>query len=568
MRRVFVFTFLCTLFLLPWESFAQTKVSPWAVDCPSCEEAHAVYRQPQKPAPACNKFTFDATSSYDPNNKKLTYLWNFGDGATSTEPVVTHIYEKGGDYNVTLSVTDNSGLTCDTSTTSQTVKVNTAPQCLFTSPDVACVESDMTFDASGTTDDSRGELSCKWDFGDGTTADAQVTSKKYEKPGTYKVKLIVNDNAGSLCSQSTCSKTVSIGSITSVNAGEDIERCVPSNQDYEVALRAQGPSGKNTVYTWDFGDGESASGKSVTHTYKKGGNYMATVRVDDQAGLPCSTAADTVNIKLSKQPMASFVSENATCVGTAVDFDATGSADPDGESLAYSWDFGDGTTAQGAKASHAYEKSGVYKAILTVDNGKSTKCSVATFVKNISVSSAPSAALANESIACVNERVMFDASESKGRGLSYSWDFGDGTTVEGSSKMTHEYAKGGDYTVRVTVDDKNGTTCSSDSATSRIKINTPPIANAGPNLVCCADVESKFDGSKSSDADNDSLRYTWDFGDGATAEGAQVSHKFSKGGSYRVVLTVDDGSGTSCSKSSSSFVANVNEQPVAVIKVK
>ncbi len=61
----------------------------------------------------CNEFTFDATSSFDPDNQALTFLWDFGDGIKSDKAVVKHKYENGGDYNVILSVTDNSGLECD-----------------------------------------------------------------------------------------------------------------------------------------------------------------------------------------------------------------------------------------------------------------------------------------------------------------------------------------------------------------------------------------------------------------------------------------------------------------------
>jgi len=101
-----------------------------------------------------------------------------------------------------------------------------------------------------------------------------------------------------------------------------------------------------------------------------------------------------------------------------------------------------------------------------------------------------------------------------------------------------------------------------------VKINSRPLADAGPNLVCCVDKETIFNGSGSSDPDGDALTYRWDFGDGATAEGMTVTHAYAKSGEYTVMLKVDDNSGTSCSTASSSFEATVNERPVSVIKVK
>lgn len=70
-----------------------------------------------------NEFTFDATKSYDPDKQKLSFCWDFGDGATSNEPVTRHAYTIQGDYTVTLTVKDDSGLTCDTAMAQQIIKV-------------------------------------------------------------------------------------------------------------------------------------------------------------------------------------------------------------------------------------------------------------------------------------------------------------------------------------------------------------------------------------------------------------------------------------------------------------
>ena len=141
--------------------------------------------------------------------------------------------------------------------------------------------------------------------------------------------------------------------------------------------------------------------------------------------------------------------------------------------------------------------------------------------------------------------------------------------------MSHAYAKGGVYNVRVTVEKVLGSACrpvpvacNRDMASTMVKVNTPPIADAGPNLVCCAGKETMFDGSFSSDADGDMLTYKWTFGDGGTAEGAKVSHVYTKAGTYKVKLTVDDSRGTKSSSAMDSFVATVLEKPVSVIKVK
>ncbi|MCM8778659.1 MAG: PKD domain-containing protein, partial [Candidatus Omnitrophica bacterium] len=93
-------------------------------------------------------------------------------------------------------------------------------------------------------------------------------------------------------------------------------------------------------------------------------------------------------------------------------------------------------------------------------------------------------------------------------------------------------------------------------------------ADAGENLVCCVGVENIFDASASLDPDGDVLSYFWDFGDGTKGEGVKVKHSYTQPGTYSVILTVRDNSGTRCDSAVDSFVVNVGKEPVPVIKVR
>lgn len=61
--------------------------------------------------------TFDASTSYDPDGVIISYRWNFGDGKTGVGEIVEHYYYKMADYNVTLTVTDNDGVSRETTKT-------------------------------------------------------------------------------------------------------------------------------------------------------------------------------------------------------------------------------------------------------------------------------------------------------------------------------------------------------------------------------------------------------------------------------------------------------------------
>lgn len=519
----------------------------------------------------CNEFTFDATSSFDPDDQALSFHWDFGDGTTSTEPIVTHRFESGGDYNVVLTVQDDSGLECDSAVSSQIVKVNSPPSATFTSPDIACTNQEVTFDASSTTDNTPDQLSYQWDFRDGTAAEGNTVTKVFEKGGKYKVRLLVNDNADTACSTDVIERVITINTNPVANAGEDIDLCLPHNQDYRISFdgsRSTDADGNALTYKWDFGDGSGETGAKVTHVYPHGGEYVATLFVDDGSGSACSSSADTVNVKINKAPVAVAGDNITVCQGTEVNFDGSGSIGEEGEELKYEWDFGDGTKENGAVVAHTYEKGGVYKAVLTVNDLQYTKCSSSSDSILVTVNSKPSAVFDTVSMAVTGDELTFDATASAdpdGDDLTYLWDFGDGTDEQSGSKVTHVYNKGGNYSVRLKVNDNKGTGCSSDMTAMNVAINTPPSAVLNTVNVACTGAVVSFDATGSSDPDGDTLTYTWDFGDGTDKQtGAKVTHVYSKGGTYSVRLTVDDKKGTKRSTVMTTRNITINTPPSAV----
>ena len=335
-------------------------------DYGSQEEAPA----PKVEAGKCNQFTFDATRSSDPDRQKLSYLWNFGDGQTSDQPVVTHTFDKAGEYSVTLTVKDNSGMACDTGLSNTKVFANFPPTAVVS--DVkACMGEAVTLDGSGSTGSAA--LNYKWDFGDGTAGDGAKVSHTYDKPGHYRVRLIVDDGKATACSTAAASATVMIGSKPSVALQGPAAICVGRNAGFDA--QAQGVSKLH----WDFGDGSTWDGGSKAgHAYSKPGDYTVTVTADSGEGLPCSSVASSAKIKVSGAPTADAGQNLVCCVGKSTAFDGSKSASADGSALTYHWDFGDGGTADTAQATHSYEKNGTYRVTLTVKDASGSECGMAT----------------------------------------------------------------------------------------------------------------------------------------------------------------------------------------------
>lgn len=526
----------------------------------------------------CNQFTFDASSSYDPDNENIEFSWDFGDGEVSKKPVVSHTYNKSGIYNVKLSITDNSGLNCSTATTTQSLAVNLPPRAIIETTDNICSNQKTIFDATPSYDDSGSELSYSWDFGDGTSviAGSSKETKTYQKGGNYRVTLTVDDASGTNnCSTNTAEKIIHVNEPPIANVGEDIIlKCIGSDNDMIIDFDASNSSDMNNdvlTYSWDFGDGQSAEGEKVTHQYQELKNYDVKLIAKDGTNLGCGTGVDFVTVKLNKAPVANAGEDIISCAGIDIDFDGEASFINKKGTASAVWQFGDGESANGLKTIHSYSKPGQYKASLTLENNLNKMCSPSRDTRNVTINSSPSVnILANDSI-CLGNYVQFDASSAEdpdGDNLEYYWSFGDGTILKSGPKVTHEYKQGGAYRTTVIVDDTKGTACSTATASVSVKVNTPPIADAGQNLSCCVDKSAPFDASSSTDPDNDNLSYTWDFGDGTIKSGVTTAHTYTKSGKFNVILTVNDNSQTSCNISTAGFLAEVNATPVPVIKIR
>ncbi len=117
------------------------------------------------------------------------------------------------------------------------------------------------------------------------------------------------------------------------------------------------PNGPIVDYAWDFGDGATAGGVNVSHTYTEKGVYDVTLTVRDSAS---KTAERTKSVEaLNRAPVARFTPNvYTTGVHQPVWFNASESTDSDGTIVEYIWDFGDGETGDGVLVDHEYQTAG------------------------------------------------------------------------------------------------------------------------------------------------------------------------------------------------------------------
>jgi PKD repeat protein len=526
---------------------------------------------PQAPVAVINAFnqgptgqviTFDGSGSRaSPGHSLVAFAWDFGDGTTANGVTVSHSYSQPGNYVVTLTVTDDQGLTAETTQVVQFQRLPPIP--IIGGPSRGTAGDSVTFDGSQSIANSGIIVDYEWNFGDGTTASGIRVDHAYDQPGRYRVILTTTNSAG-----------------LSASADHDIRiegqpRAVinaPSQGQVGQPITFSGSGsnvGNNAIvrFAWNFGDGASANGQTVTHVYAQPGSFVVTLTVTTNQGLS-DTASQTIYIsQVVQAPTAIISAPNQGTAGRPLTFDGTHSAAGSGQIISFAWSFGDGASANGPVVTHAYAQPGTYTVILNVTNSNNL---TATATQTITVGQAtqpPTAVINAPNQGTAGQPVAFDGSGStpgSGQIVRYEWTFGDGATGSGAT-VSHIYARAGNYTVSLKVTNSDGRT-----ATAELTIYVNPAARPptavinGPGQGTEGEAVS-FDGSGSTPGGGQIVRYEWDFGDGASGSGATVSHTYTRAGAYTVSLKVTNSGNLSASATHAIAIGPAAKPPKAII---
>ncbi|MEM7028859.1 MAG: PKD domain-containing protein [Chloroflexota bacterium] len=483
-------------------------------------------------------FTNNSDDGAD-DTPNVSYLWQFGDGNSSTNVNPNHTYSQVGNYNVQLTITNSEGN--DTKAATISVVDVTLTGLSFSQSSPTPLGTSTTFNAATTAGTN---VTYTWDFGDGsgleTGSSAQHT---YATVGTYIVSL----TAANSVSSDTVTGTVTIidVAITGLSANNDGPHFIT---DAQTLLSANIASGTNVVYEWDFGDGSPVeTGATVAHVYPAVGTYQAQVVASNSLGQQTETTTVTIRDTL---PLANFTTSSPDPLGEMTQFFDTSN----GSNLAYAWDFGDGHFTDVVSPSHTYEAIGIYTVVLTVSN------SVATHSRSgiVEITDAPTLGLTsnNDSPTPVGETTTFSASVASGSNVTYTWDFLDGTDPVTGTVVSHAFAIPGTYQVNVTAMNGAGSVTISDT----VVVSDAPIvgltaSNDGPTPL---GEETAFTADATSGTN---IVYTWDFGDDSPGQtGQMVSHTYADLGVYVAQVTAENGVDT---QSTTTLISVVDAPPQA-----
>ncbi len=209
----------------------------------------------------------------------------------------------------------------------------------------------------------------RWNMGDGTSKNGISVKHTYKSPGTYNVKLELENAAGNT---TTITKSVKVNNAVPVAkfsmsdptpvTGESVSFTASASSDYD---------GNIVSYDWQFGSGTSANGEQISHNFQNSGTYTVTLEVEDDKG-EVTTVSKQVKVDEPNQAPNARISLSPANpkVGDTVNLNGASSNDPDGKIQKFEWQMGDGYSYSGESATHTYNKSGEYTVLLSVRDSR------------------------------------------------------------------------------------------------------------------------------------------------------------------------------------------------------
>jgi len=477
----------------------------------------------------------------------ITYFWDFGDGNTGTGQMATHSYNLNDLVYVTLTTYVYDPATGDSCVATSTQEIwvgNNGGDCM--------ADFEYTIDSTPGgayvalfTDLSIGNPAFyMWDFGDGEFSEEQNPEHIYYEQGIYLVCLTIFSDSMNNCYDTYCEEIV-IGS----GGGVDCENWFWYETNDNITFDFYGESFPAPAdnWMWDFGDGATASGQNVTHSYdpNTGDIFFVTLTT-------IHTIPGTVDTCVATSTQEVWVGTGGgNCIA---DFEYTIDSVPTGAYVAqftdlsignpefWMWDFGDGDFSEEQNPEHIYYEQGTYLVCLTIFSDSMNNC-YDTNCEEIVIGSG------GGSVDCENwfwydtyDNITFNffGESFPIPADDYYWDFGDGNTGSGQ-EVIHTYDPNSGDVFLVTL-----TTFSFDPATGdecvAYSMQEVWVGNVGNDCENWFWYDTwdfltfEFFGESYPYPAND---YFWDFGDGETGNGQVVEHTYdpNNGDVFLVTLT-------------------------------
>lgn len=384
------------------------------------------------------------------NDNIVQWIWDFGDGSSSSQPSPLQPYALGNTYNPSLIVVDVNGCS-DTIGTS--ILYDPAPVFDIGSLDTAfCFGPNLGF--SNNPNNNAPGYTFTWDFGDSSSSTAFEPTHTYAQPGTYPISLTINTPAQ--CVRNFEGEVV-VHRLPEASFESSFDPCVFGPVTFNSTSTSQ--DGSLQAWFWDFGDGQvdTSTQNSTLHQYAFPDTlrYNVELRVEDSNGCRDSLVQETPWLPKPVYPVTLEGSKG--CIPHSIPLPANNPYPV--TNYQTFWTFGDGRSSEaGNPGQITYNEAGVYERQLVV---LSEAGCLDTFQSVHNALPVPIAdfSYAPQLITSQNPEVSFtDESTDAGAWL---WDFGDDSPITGWNYQTnpiHTYQDTGFQVVQLIVTHPNGCT--------------------------------------------------------------------------------------------------------------
>ena len=452
-----------------------------------------------------------------------SFAWNFGDGTgwiNSGAGAVNHTYNFTGDYTIQLAAFIAGGTAGCTDTATIPIHVLPSPTANFNFNNNNGCDS-LTVDFTNFS--SANSVSWNWDFGNGNSSNLENPPQQfYASTGNYTVVLDVASINGCVNSQSQVINVYQspIPDFTPTSV------CMNELASF-TDLSTSSVGDPIITWDWDFGDGHTSTQQNPMHVFTISGPETIILNVSTAN---CA-AADTVIITVENAPVASF-SPNVLlgCSPLVINFNNTSTAN----AVSFYWDFGNGDTSTFSNPAYTYiNNSGLDTTFDVMMIAQTLFGCVDTTYQSITVYSNPIAAYTDDAILDCSPLIVSFTNASAG-GVSYLWDFGDGTPTETTVDPIHTYFNTTQFIdnnlVTLIVTSLNGCT---DTLIDSVLVypepqfgfSTNPDSGCSPLPVIFPSVIG-------------AVQYLWDFGDGGTSVGPTPTHIYSNSTTNNITYTI------------------------------
>ena len=357
----------------------------------------------------------------------------------------------------------------------------------------------------------------------------------YEHGGDYDVVAYGRQSDG--CIYNFTKHVYVVDPQSSIIPENTFEGCAPTAISLEATTETH-----DTFYSvaWNFGDGSTAQGESVQHTYTDAGTYNVSINIMTMHGCQFSKTY-TNKIKVYETPNAGIDFDYNICLGTSQIFTSEAS----GNQTWHEWNFGDGTIASGRNcyASHQYEQAGNYTIshIVSLRNNGIAVCSdTAIYTNGVTVENIVSATFSLDSLSyncypvCPTIHSSVQA-EPASTYLQYNWDMGNGNILH-LHNPRHLYTEPGTYNINLEIISSGG--CSS-SYTQTVEISGPSADMSISDTIICAGGTVHFAMSNIVDVDY----FVWVVGGGHNYTSQEFNHQYGyvpQSGYFPVTLSLQN----------------------------